>query len=134
MGQKTEGHLEALTAAMATVPLLYSRNRMFALFKDPVVRRARVRARLVRGLIRFIGREDAEVELASSGGRVRVAYRIPRLRLARAVQITEFELALLRLLLAKGPHPAALAEREGDRACIDAALALLPKDAIPSVA
>ncbi len=134
MEPKTDAHLEALTAAMATVPLLYSRNRMFALFNDPVVRRARGRARLVRGLIRFIGRADAEVDLAVSNGRVRVAYRISRLRLSRSVQITDFELALLRVLLAKGPHPAALAEHEGDRARVDAALALLPKDAISSVA
>ncbi len=134
MEPKTDGKIEAVTAAMATVPLLYSRNRMFALFKDPLVRRARVRARLVRGLIRFIGREDAEVEMTLRDARVRVAYRIPRLHLSRAVQISEFELALLRVLLAKGPHPAALAMQEGDRARVDAALALLPKDAIPSVA
>ncbi len=134
MAVMTDEQLEGLTAAMATVPLLYSRNRMFALFKEPVVRRARVRARLVRSLIRFVGREDAEVDLAKSGARVRVTYRIPRLRLSRAVQLTDFELALLRMLLAKGPHPASLAEREGDRARIDAALALLPKEAVSSVA
>src|SRR5581483_6415764 len=103
--------LEALTAAMATVPLLYSRNRLFTLFNEPVVRRARVRARLVRGLVRFIGRTDAEVDLTERAGdeKVRVGYRIPRLRLSRSVTITDFELALLRTLLAKGPHPAALA-------------------------
>jgi hypothetical protein len=126
--------LEALTAAMATVPLLYSRNRMFALFKEPVMRRARVRARMVRGLLRFIGRADAIVELSASGDRVRVGYRIARLRLSRAVTITDFELALLRTLLAKGPHPASLAEREDDRARIEAALARLPKEAVSSVA
>jgi hypothetical protein len=126
--------LDALTAAMATVPLLYSRNRMFALFKDPIVRRARVRARMVRGLMRFIGRADAEVELSASGDRVRIAYEIKRLRLSRAVTITDFELALLRTLVAKGPHPALLAEREDDRPRIEAALARLPKEAVSSVA
>ena len=123
--------LEALTAAMATVPLLYSRNRLFTLFNEPVVRRARVRARLVRGLVRFIGRTDAEVDLMASEDRVRVAYRIPRLRLSRSVTLTDFELSLLRALLAKGPHPAALASKDGDRARIDAALARLPKEAVP---
>jgi hypothetical protein len=136
--------LEALTAAMATVPLLYSRNRLFTLFKDPIVRRARVRARLVRGLVRFIGRKDAEVDLAStdppkagrrdgdaSVDRVQLGYRIPRLRLSRSVTLTDFELALLRTLLAIGPHPAALALLPDDRARVDAALARLPKEAVP---
>ena len=122
--------LEALTAAMATVPLLYSRNRLFALFNEPVVRRARVRARLVRGLLRFIGRADAEVDLGTLGERVRVGYRIPRLRLSRSVTLTDFELSLLRTLLAKIPHPIVLAEHEGDRARVDAALARLPKEAV----
>jgi len=136
--------LEALTAAMATVPLLYSRNRLFTLFNEPVVRRARVRARLVRGLVRFIGRTDAEVDLAStdppkagrrdgeaSSDRVRVGYRIPRLRLSRSVTLTDFEMALLRTLLAKGPHPTSLALKDDDRARVDAALARLPKEAVP---
>ena len=126
--------LDSLTAAMAMVPGLYSRNRMFALFEDPVVRRARSRARMLRGLVRFVGRSDAEVELADHGERVSVTYRIPRLRLARTVQLGDFELAVLRVLLARGPHPGALDEHADDRARVDAALALLPKDAISSVA
>jgi hypothetical protein len=126
--------LEALTAAMATVPLLYSRNRLFTLFNEPVVRRARVRARLVRGLVRFIGRVDAEVDVASSDEKVRIGYRIPRLRLSRSVTLTDFELSLLRTLLAKGPYPAALAPKDDDRTRIDAALARLPKEAVSSVA
>ena len=123
--------LEALTAAMATVPLLYSRNRLFTLFNEPIVRRARVRARLVRGLVRFIGRTDAEVDLATSLDKVRIGYRIPRLRLSRSVTLSDFELSLLRTLLAKGPHPAALAAKDDDRTRIDAALARLPKEAVP---
>ena len=120
--------LEALTAAMATVPLLYSRNRLFTLFKEPIVRRARVRARLVRGLVRFIGRADAEVDLATGDGKVRIGYRITRLRLSRSVTLTDFELALLRTLLAKGPHPAALALLPDDRTRVDDALARLPEE------
>jgi len=126
--------LEALTAAMATVPLLYSRNRLFTLFKEPIVRRARVRARLVRSLVRFIGRTDAEVDLARLDDRVRVGYRIPRLRLSRSVTLTDFEVAILRMLLSKGPHPASLALADDDRTRVDAALARLPKEAVSSVA
>lgn len=119
--------VEAMTAAMAMVPRLYSRNRMFTLFHDPLVRRARSRARMVRGLMRFVGREDAEIEVAPHDGRVRVAFRIPRLRLSRTVQIGAFELALLRVLLAKGPHPAIFDEDPADRPRIDDALARLPR-------
>jgi hypothetical protein len=126
--------VQALTAAMAMVPGLYSRNRMFALFADPAVRRARARARTVRGLLRFAGRADIELAIAEHDGRVRVAYHLPRLRLSRTVQLGDFELALLRVLAAKGAHPAVLGERPGDRARIDAALALLPRDAVSSVA
>ena len=50
------------------------------------------------------------------------------------MHITDFELALLRVLLAKGPHPVALSEREEDRARVDAALSLLPKEEVSSVA
>jgi len=126
--------ISALTAAMAMVPGLYSRNRMFALFADPLVRRARSRARSVRGLLRFVGRADAVVHVVEHDGRARITYRIPRLRLSRAVQVTDFELALLRVIVARGEHPSVLHERPGDRARIDAALLLLPKDAVSSVA
>jgi hypothetical protein len=133
-----EALLDGVTAAMAMVPGLYSRNRMFALFADPVVRRARSRARTVRGLLRFVGREDARVEVAIHGDHALVSYRIPRLRLSRSVQLGHFELALLRVLLARGPrqgsYAGALAEHSSDRERVDAALALLPKDEIPSVA
>lgn len=125
--------LESLTAAMALVPLLYSRNRMFALFADPTVRRARNRARTVRSLLRFIARDDARVEVSVSGERVRIAYRIARLRLSRVVQLSDFELSLLRVLLAKGKHPSELREDPNDRQRIDVALARLPKE-VSSVA
>ncbi len=132
--------VDALTVAMAMVPLLYSRNRMFARFTDPVVRRARSRARMVRGLVRFVGREDANVEVAhaTNGMRMYVRYRIARLRLERTVQLTELELSLLRLLLAHrqetAPRAGVLCEQPGDRDRIENALALLPKDEVSSVA
>lgn len=134
MTDVNETRLHAVTAAMAMVPGLYSRNRMFALFNHPLVRRARSRARTLRGLVRFVGRPDAEVELAAHGERVSIGYRIARLRLSRTVQVGEFELALLRVLLARGPHPAILDEQPTDRPRIDAALATLPKDPLSSVA
>jgi hypothetical protein len=122
--------LESLTAAMTLVPLLFSRNRMFALFGDPIVKRAQRRARSVRALLRFVSRADVEIDVTSSGDRVRIAYRIPRLRLSRVVQLGEFELVLLRVLLARTSTacPAALAEKPDDRARVDEAIARLPRD------
>ena len=122
--------LGALTAAMAMVPLLYSRNRMFQRFNDPLVKKARSRARMVRSVLRVVARENVEVTLgpASNDGHV-LRYELPRLRLGRTVRLTELELAVLRVLLAKGPHPRELAEQSTDRARVEAALALLPKEA-----
>jgi hypothetical protein len=121
--------VDALTAAMAMVPMLYSRNRMFERFTDPVIRRARSRARMVRGLLRFIAREDAVVKMAQVHDKHIVTHRIPKLRFERTVQLTEIELALLRMLLSTGPHPSTLDEQETDRPRVEAALALLPKEA-----
>jgi hypothetical protein len=129
MSEPAPSPIDALTAAMAIVPLLYSRNRMYERFKDPVVRRARSRARMVRGLLRFVARADVLITLDTTGDRAILSYRIERLRLARTVQLTKLELAVLRMLLAKGPHPAALAEQTDDKPRVDAALALLPKEA-----
>ena len=115
----------ALTAAMALVPGLYSRNKMFALFEQSEVRRARARARMLRGLLRVIGHAHADVELVNKDGRVRLHYRIARLRLERTVQISEFELSVLRVLLASGPRPRALEVVPSDMPRVEEALARL---------
>jgi hypothetical protein len=116
----------ALTAAMALVPGLYSRNRMFELFEQSAVRRARGRARMLRGLLRAVGHADADVDLsAAAGGRVALHYKIARLRLERTVQMTEFELSVLRVLLASGPRPRALEPSAADRPRVEEALARL---------
>jgi len=115
----------ALTAAMALVPGLYSRNKMFALFQQGAVRRARSRARMLRALLRVVGHADADVDLSTKDGRVTLHYRIPRLRLERTVQITEFELSVLRVLLASGPRPRVLEPAPTDRPRVEEALSRL---------
>jgi hypothetical protein len=42
--------------------------------------------------------------------------------------LTDFELALLRVLLSKGPHPSSLDETPSDRARVDEAIARLPRE------
>ena len=125
--------VDALTAAMTMVPGLYSRNRMFSRFTDPVVRRARARSRMVRGLVRFASREDADVEVTQTdGGRVRIRYRIARLRLERTVHLTALEHALLRVLV--GGPPSSLQTLDDDYALIENALVILTKEEVSSVA
>ncbi len=115
----------ALTAAMALVPGLYSRNRMFALFEQSEVRRARARARMLRGLLRVVGHADADVDLTHHHDRVTLHYRIERLRLERTIQITEFELSVVRVLLASGPRPRVLEVAPSDHPIVKEALARL---------
>ena len=127
--------VDALTAAMAMVPGLYSRNRMFERFERPDVRRARSRARMLRSLLRFVTREDSRLTVSDVGDhRHRLSYKLPQLRLERTVQMTEFELAVLRVMVSKGPCPATLAEQPSDRPRVESALALLPKEELTSVA
>ena len=53
---------EALVVGMTLVPGLVSRNRSFALFENPEVRRARVRAALLRGIVRQLTGTQGRVE------------------------------------------------------------------------
>ncbi len=119
----------ALTTAMALAPGVYARNRMFAFFKDPTVRRARDRAALLRGVVRQLtgSHGAAEVlEFARSAERSRLRYRVPAIRLERVVELDAQEAACLAYLVARagssllGPtdSPAAAA----DRAAVEAAL------------
>ena len=43
---------EALVVAMALVPGMYARNKLFTLHREPEVRRARARAAMIRGVVR----------------------------------------------------------------------------------
>ncbi len=130
MDEKRAQITAALTVAMALVPGLYSRNKMFGLFDDPTVRRARSRARLLRSIAKHLGGEVAPVAglVVTVGARTSVRYGIPSVRLSRAVELTRLELAALRVLLARaGSCPAELGSSEDDRPLVDAALARLPE-------
>jgi hypothetical protein len=127
------GHVdrEALTVAMAVVPGLYSRNRLFAFYSDPEVRRAKARAAMIRGVVRQLAGSHGEadgVQVARHGDACVVRYRIARVRLDRRVELTEIETACLVYLASRAGvrnmHPG-----PEDRAHIEAALKRLAGDA-----
>jgi hypothetical protein len=126
---------DALEVALAVAPGVYSRNQMFAFYKDPRMARARSRARLVRGVAREIGRAAAGGhapvvrELVEHGATVKVVYGIPNLRFTRQVELSRLELATLRYLLQKaGAEVASLACTAEDRALVESTLQRLHRN------
>lgn len=115
---------DALVVGMTLVPGLCSRNKSFALFEDPEVRRARRRSSLLRGLVRQLagahGRID-ELHVAHGGDSVELRYRVPGLSVARRSTLTPLELACVRYLATRAGVPGLHASDE-ERAAIDAAL------------
>jgi hypothetical protein len=115
---------DALVVGMTLVPGLCSRNKSFALFEDPEVRRARRRSSLLRGLVRQLagahGRID-ELHVSHGGDAVELRYRVPGLSVARRSTLTPLELACVRYLAARAGVPGLHASDE-ERAAIDASL------------
>jgi hypothetical protein len=122
MQRRIEG--EGLVVGMTLVPRFLSRNRSFALFENPEVRRARVRAALLRGIVGQLagaqGRIDG-LEVVSCGGSRELRYRVPGLRMDRRAVLTEVEYACVAYLAARAGVPG-LRSGEEDRARIDASL------------
>lgn len=115
---------EALVVGMTLVPGFVSRNRSFALFENPEVRRARVRAALLRGIVRQLSGKAGKVEsfgvTAGTGAR-EVRYSLPELRVERRAVLTELEFACVAYLAGRAGVPN-LRPSDDDRARIDAAL------------
>jgi hypothetical protein len=115
---------EALVVGMTLVPGLVSRNRSFTLFENPDVRRARVRAALLRGIVRQLtgiqGRVEAFGVVAATGAR-EVRYSLPGLRMQRRALLSDVEYACVAYLAGRAGVVDLSADDE-DRARIDAAL------------
>jgi hypothetical protein len=115
---------EALVVGMTLVPGLVSRNRSFALFENPEVRRARVRAALLRGIVRQLtgiqGRVEAFGVVTATGAR-EVRYSLPGLRVHRRALLSDVEYACVAYLAGRA-GVADLSADDQDRARIDAAL------------
>ncbi|HEY8042331.1 MAG TPA: hypothetical protein VIF15_21155 [Polyangiaceae bacterium] len=115
---------DALVVGMTLVPGLYSRNRAFALFEDPEVRRARWRSGVLRGIVRqLVGAHGRVEDLTVVRGvdAFELRYRVPGLRIDRRASLSELELACVRYLAGRAGVPDLHASDE-DRAWIDAAL------------
>ncbi|MBS2016052.1 MAG: hypothetical protein JST00_24440 [Deltaproteobacteria bacterium] len=129
--------VESLTVAMALAPGVYSRNRMFALFAQPGVQRAKFRAAALRGLVKQLKNAQG-ITVRSEGGaeaagdvRHVLEFKLPELRLSRVAQLTRLELATLRVLAAQAGLPC-LPPEPHDRALVDATLARLIEGAEPA--
>lgn len=124
---------EALLVALVLSPATYSRNRFFEMYKDPELRRVRLRAAQVRSIVRQVtsgraarGGLGESVRVArSDGGRVELAYEVPALGLRRTVLLDPIEMALIRFALARAAGVNTLPPDDPDRMRIEAALARL---------
>lgn len=124
-----EARVEALTVAMALAPGVYARNRMFELFANVGVQRAKSRAATLRGIVKQLGRASAlTLEREGPGGSGErgfvLRYEIPAMSLSRVAELTRIEVATLRVLASRAGAPCMGAEDE-DRVIVDTALARL---------
>ncbi len=115
---------DVLVVGMTLVPGFLSRNKNFALFEDPEVRRARVRAALLRGIVRQLSGAHGKVEALHvvSGMDVReIRYRVAGVRLDRRTVLTDLEFACVAYLAGRASIEGLKASEE-DRARIEGAL------------
>lgn len=123
---------EALACAMAIVPGAYSRNKMFALYEQPEVRRAKSRARAMRSLGRELaGRlgEACNIELEEKDKGYILRFRIPSVRMGRTADLTPSELACVVHLVGSFGGSAKWAPPH--REILEGTLAALPLDLRP---
>jgi hypothetical protein len=109
---------------MAVVPGLCSRNKHFALYGDPEVRRARARAAELRGLVRQLSGAHGPVEhVAFARGErgCELRFAIRSLHLERRVHLSDLEAACVAYLASRA-GVGHLHATEDDRAKIDGAL------------
>jgi hypothetical protein len=115
---------DALVVGMTLVPAFVSRNRSYALFEDPEVRRARRRSAVLRGIVRQLAGAHGHVEglaVSRSVDACELRYQVPALRIDRRALLSELELACVRYLAGRAGVPG-LHASEDDRAGIEAAL------------
>ena len=116
--------VDGLFCALVVAPQVYARNRFYDLFEQPALRKARRRAKLVRGIIRQLvgiaGRRGQIVgEQVLADGRVLTRYIIPELNFSRTTALSSLEATLVRYVVARARHQT---PDPDDRARIELAL------------
>ena len=124
-----DAFLESLTVAMAIAPGVYSRNRMFALFAKPGVSKAKFRAAALRGMVKQLARAVG-ISLSRERAVHVLRYQIPALRLTRVAELSDVELATIRILLEQAKVPCFPPDPE-DRKLVDRVLARLLESSTP---
>lgn len=120
---------ETLFVATALAPTVYSRNRMFSLFKDPVHAAARKRGQLVRSVARdWLRAQKGNGGIVTRWSQTETGftlwYRIPALHLDRTLELSPLERACLLYLLERGKAEGVELSRE-ERSAVERALAKL---------
>jgi hypothetical protein len=109
---------DALLCALVLAPQTFSRNRFFALYQDPSLRRIHRRAARVRGILYQLlglGRPKAELtgEQVLADGQVLIRFRVGELSYERTAALSALEAAALRYALNRaGAGPLEPEERE----------------------
>ena len=98
--------IDGLLCALVIAPQVYARNRFFDLFEQPMLRRVRRRAGLLRGIVRqFSASQDRHAEIVGeqvlADGRVLLRYVIRGLNYTRTTALTGLEAAIVRYLIAR---------------------------------
>ncbi|MEO8874288.1 MAG: hypothetical protein ABI461_01770 [Polyangiaceae bacterium] len=119
----TPARREAMAVAMALVPGLMPRNKLFAFYKDADAKSARRRGAMLRNVALQVANGAEEVSLAPRKDGVMLAYRMANLHASRRALLTSAEAACVAYLVEKsgGVWP----DGKADRALLDAALAPL---------
>ncbi len=119
---------DALVVAMSVIPNLYSRNKMFSLFSDPRLKRARRRAIALRTAVRQLaggGARDVRVAPSKTAGRLMLTYELPRISYSRRIDVSVAECAVVRFLVARLGGEAIQCADE-DRVVVEHTLRRLP--------
>jgi hypothetical protein len=119
-----ERELEAVTVAMIVAPGVYARNRMFDFFRQKAAQQARKRAATIRGVVPQLPRAADLTVTRSSPTTFTLRYTIPAVSFTRVLELTDAELAALRLA-AERANVTALPVTDHDRDLVARSLAKL---------
>lgn len=127
----TPARREAMAVAMALVPGLMPRNKLFAFYKDADAKSARRRAAMLRNVAIQLSSGAEEVSLAPRKDGVVLAYRVASLHASRRALLSTAEAACVAYLVEKNggvwpsPNHETGDRQETHRELLEAALAPL---------